>query len=451
MSKQTKLFSESAEQAVLGGLLLEGSRYDDVSEELNSRDFYDNTHGLVFDAMGALVAQGRPLDVVSVSDLLQRRDELERVGGIAYLADIAQNTPSAANVVRYAKIVRERAVRRRVLAAGRQLASDAQEVEDIDALVGSSLDALAALQEDDAAPLMSAAELCKLAIGYVDDRYSNPDALGGLPTGFADVDARLQGMKGGDLIVVAGRPGMGKTVYALNVARHVAETTGTALVFAMEMGAQQQALRMVADSGGVPLGRLMSGRIEDDDWAGLTNAARKMAESRLYVDFRAGVSVQQVRSQARRVQRQHGLSLIVIDYLTLMTLPGGETNAVQVGLATRGLKAVAKEMGVPVIVLAQLSRKVEERSNKRPLMSDLRESGAIEQDADVIQMLYRDEYYNPDSPDVGVVEVGTVKHRMGECGTDRLLFQGEYSRMRDLDRAYMPQREKKTARFSGLD
>lgn len=456
MQSDVPMFSIGSEQSVLGALMLDGSRVDDVADELAARDFYDNRHGTIFAAIVSLAGQGKPVDIVAVADVLQRRSELDQVGDMPYLAAMLQNTPSAANVMRYTRIVAERSMRRRVLAAGQQLADEAREAEDIDQLVGASLDALSALQADDDTSSLSAIELCKRTVAQIDHRYSNPDEQTGIPTGFAEVDKRLHGgYQPGDLVIIAGRPGMGKTVYAMNIADHVAANVGTVLVHSLEMSEKQLGERQLASASGVSLDRIMSGQLEDDDWTPLAAGVAKVSEYRQQLDFRPGVTVQQIRAKARRMKRQGGLTEIVVDYLTLMTMPDGDNQNLKVGLVTKGLKQLAKEFQVPVIVLCQLNRDVEKRANKRPMLSDLRDSGAIEQDADIIQFLYRDEYYDPDTPDVGVVEIITAKYRQGQVGTDRLIFQGHCSRMKDLDMSsYRPrQREvrQQTASQGGFD
>ncbi|QBJ80533.1 replicative DNA helicase [Aquitalea sp. USM4] len=430
-----KLHSTDSEQSVLGGLMIDPAKFDDVSELLTAADFYDPSHRVIFGAIESLAAAKEKIDFVTVYDMLERRREHDLIGGLSYLADMAQNTPSAANIMRYARIVADRAVRRRLISAGEQLVNEATEAEDVDDLIDSTLKAIEQIQpecgEDD---LSTGADLCKEALAFVTDRFENKGSIGGIPTGFTDVDKRLLGLKPGDLIIVAGRPAMGKTVYALNVAEYVAEHRGPVLFISLEMSKLQLGLRQQANYGSIPLNVLQSGELtgEDFDYR-LPLAVKKATESRIFCDFRSALSPAQVKAKAKAIQRKHGISMIVIDYLQKMTARGAENRTNEIRLIASGLKNMAKDLQVPVLALSQLSRKVEERPNKRPMMSDLRESGDIEQEADIIQFLYREEYYDSSSPFKGVVEVITGKQRMGEPGTDYLTFQGQYSRMRDAD------------------
>ena len=430
-----QLHSTESEMSVLSGLLIDPRRLDDVQEVLTAADFYDPVNRTIYQAIEA-VGQARSVaDVMTVADQLERRKELDGIGGYAHLATVAQFTHSAANIMRYARIVADRAVRRRLLATGERLAMAANEAEDVDELIDSTLRAIEQIQpecgEDD---LATGSDLCKESLDYVTERYESGGGLGGTPTGFTDIDHRLLGLKPGDLMIVAGRPGMGKTVYALNIAEYVSDHVGPALFVSLEMSKLQLGLRQQANFGGISLNALQSGDLTAEDFeVRLPLAVKKATESRLFCDFRPALSPAQVKAKAKALKRKHGLSLIVVDYLQKMTVRGAENRLNEIRLIASGLKNLAKELQVPVIALSQLSRAVEQRPNKRPMMSDLRESGDIEQEADVIQFLYRDEYYNPSGPYKGVVEVITSKQRMGEPGNDYLTFLGQFSRMSNAD------------------
>lgn len=455
-----ELHDVDAERTVLGALMLDTSKFDAVREQVGARDFASLSHQRVFAAIEQLATSGALADPVTVGDLLARRGELSEVGDLSYLAQLTMATPSAANVVRYARIVAERSLRRRVLMTGQGLCDGAMgEAEDVATLIGQTLDAMTELVGAEADTLADSASVALAGLDFVMARYANPDQLGGAATGFADIDKRLLGMKGGDLVVVAGRPAMGKSIYALMVANHIAEHDGPVLYASLEMSRVQLGIRQLAAIGSVNSTSLQSGDLDDEAiTVGLPRAAGKLKTLPVEFDFRPGMTVQQLRARARAMKRRGGLAAVVVDYLQLLVPSrGSENRANELGEISRGLKALARELDVPLIALSQLSRKVEERANKRPLMSDLRESGAIEQDADVIQMLYRDEYYNPDSMDKGLVEVITVKARQGECGTDTLVFQGEFCRMRSMDaasraeRAAAAGRPRVRARYSALD
>lgn len=427
--------SVEAEQSVLGGLLIDPRAWDRIADVVRETDFYRDDHRRIFNQIHQMAETGKPIDVVTVFESLERSNQALLTGGLSYLAEIANATPSTANIRRYGEIVADHAARRNLAAVAAQ----------IDSLAHSAGNARAAI--DDAQRLL--AEIADtgssrsepVAIGNVlgrviqdiERRSASGCSIAGLATGFADLDRRLSGLHPGDLVILAGRPAMGKTALALNIAENVATAGKPALVFSLEMGDEQLATRALASQGSIPMERLRNGRLQDSDWSSITAALGKLHEAPLIIDESGGLTVPQMAARARRVMRRQGLALIVIDYLQLMCGAGTNRNE-ELGDLTRRLKLLAKEMGVPVILLSQLSRKVEERPNKRPMMSDLRESGAIEQDADVILMIYRDEYYHPASPDAGTAEVMIVKHRMGATGTAQLVFQAEFSRFRDLDR-----------------
>jgi replicative DNA helicase len=434
--------SVEAEQSVLGGLLLENEALDKVADVIAASDFYRHDHRVIYEHISRLIEQNKPADIVTVAESLDSTAELNSVGGIAYLGALAQNTPSAANIRRYAEIVRERAVMRNLVEIGSNIAESAFNPQGKDA---------AQLLDEAEAKIFALAEGGKRSSeGFIDiktllpqvadridqlfQRDSTSDVTG-ISTGFADLDSMTSGMQPGDLVIVAGRPSMGKTAFSLNIAENVAlDSNLPVAVFSMEMGAAQLAMRMIGSVGRLDQHRMRTGRLEDEDWVRLTTALGKLNDAPVFIDESAGLNALEVRARSRRLHRQHGkLGLIVIDYLQLMSaIRPGENRATEISEISRSLKALAKELDVPVIALSQLNRGLEQRPNKRPVMSDLRESGAIEQDADVILFIYRDQVYNPDSPDKGTAEIIIGKQRNGPIGTVRLTFLGEHTRFENF-------------------
>jgi len=436
--------SVEAEQSVLGGLLLENEALDKIADILGPADFYRHDHRLIFDHIGRLIEHNRPADIVTVAESLENSAELSAVGGIAYLGALAQNTPTAANIRRYAEIVRERSVMRKLVEVGSGIAESAYSPQ--------GRDAQQLLDEAEAKIFQIAEGGKRSSEGFVDikillpqvaDRIDqlfqrdNPNDVTGVPTGFSDLDSMTSGFQPGDLIIVAGRPSMGKTAFSLNIAENVALDTGLPVaVFSMEMAATQLAMRMIGSVGRLDQHRMRTGRLEDEDWVRLTTALGRLNDAPVFIDEGAGLSSFDVRARARRLHRQCGkLGLIVVDYLQLMAAPAGrqgENRATEISEISRSLKALAKELDVPVVALSQLNRSVEQRPDKRPVMSDLRESGAIEQDADLILFIYRDEVYNSDSPDKGTAEIIIAKQRNGPIGRVRLTFLGEHTRFENF-------------------
>ncbi|MFC3626863.1 replicative DNA helicase [Vogesella amnigena] len=436
---RTPPHSIEAEQSVLGGLLLDNSSWEKIADLLTEADFYRHDHRLIFKHMARMVDMARPADVVTVSESLDKSNELASIGGIAYLASLAQNTPSAANIRRYAEIVRERSIMRALAQVGTEIAEAAYNPQGRDAaqLLDDAEGKVFQIAESTAKSKQGFLEmpaLLKEVVERIDMLYSreNPDEVTGVPTGFTDLDAKTSGLQPGDLIIVAGRPSMGKTAFSMNIAEHVAvEAHLPVAVFSMEMGGTQLVMRMLGSVGRLDQHVLRTGKLGDEDWQKLTYAIGKLSEAPMYIDETPGLTALELRARARRLARQHGgkLGLIVIDYLQLMSGSGrGDNRTAELGEISRGLKGLAKELQVPVIALSQLSRAVEQRTDKRPMMSDLRESGAIEQDADLIIFMYRDEYYNPDTPDKGVAEAIIGKHRNGPVGRVRLAFIGMYAK-----------------------
>jgi len=431
--------SVEAEQSVLGGLMLENTAWDRVADLVNEQDFYRADHKAIWRQITVLINGNKPADVITVAEALDSHNLLEDIGGLAYLAALAQNTPSAANIRHYAEIVRERAVLRHLAEVGTEIAESAYNPAGRNA--GEILDAAEAkvfqIKEAGAKSSQGWLPLQPLlveVVNRIDELYSrdNPSDVTGVPTGFVDLDSKTSGLQPGDLIIVAGRPSMGKTAFSLNIAENVAlDASLPVAVFSMEMGAAQLVMRMLGSIGRLDQHKLRTGKIAEDDWHKLTSALGRLNEVPVFIDETPGLTAMEVRARARRLARQHDgkLGLIVIDYLQLMSgSGGGENRATEISEISRSLKGLAKELHVPVIALSQLNRSLEQRPNKRPVMSDLRESGAIEQDADVILFIYRDEVYNPDSPDKGSAEIIIGKQRNGPIGTVRLTFLGEYTK-----------------------
>lgn len=439
-SLRTPPHSTEAEQSVLGGLMLDNGAFDKIADVVSEADFYRHDHKLIFKHIARLVELGRPADVVTVSEVLDKNAELADVGGLSYLATLAQNTPSAANIRRYAEIVRERSIMRQLAVVGAEIAESAYAPQGRDAaqLLDEAEGKVFQIAESTAKSKQGFLEmpgLLKEVVERIDMLYSrdNPDEVTGIPTGFIDLDAKTSGLQPGDLVIVAGRPSMGKTAFSMNIAEHVAvEAHLPVAVFSMEMGGAQLVMRMLGSVGRLDQHVLRTGKLGDEDWQKLTYAIGKLSEAPMYIDETPALTALELRARARRLARQHGgkLGLIVIDYLQLMSGSGrGDNRTAELGEISRGLKGLAKELQVPVIALSQLSRAVEQRPNKRPMMSDLRESGAIEQDADIIIFMYREEYYSPENAEVkGMAEAIIGKHRNGPTGAVRLAFVGKHAK-----------------------
>jgi replicative DNA helicase len=434
---RTPPHSIEAEQAVLGGLMLEASAWDNVADAVRAEDFYRPDHRLIFAAIGALAGNAKPCDVVTVSEQLDRMGQLAEAGGQAYLATLARDTPTAANSRAYAEIVRERSLLRQLIRAGTEIATSAFNDEGHTArdLVDRAEQKVFEIAEagfgarDGAVAVRS---LLPALIDKIDEWHTNPNALRGLATGYTEFDKMTGGLRPGDLVIVAGRPSMGKSTLAVNMAEYAAvnpNIRASVAIFSMEMPSEQIITRMLSSIGGVPLNSIRSGRISDEDWVRITGATSQLSEAKIFVDETPGLTPTDLRARARRVKREHGLDLVVVDYLQLMQVPGTKENrATEISEISRGLKALAKELSIPVIALSQLNRSVEQRQEKKPVMSDLRESGAIEQDADMILLIYREEVYDKNTTKKGIAEIDLAKHRNGEIGTFLLTFQGPYAR-----------------------
>ena len=431
--------SVEAEQAVLGGIMLAPDAYDVVADLVDESDFYRRDHQLIYRAIKELAEKNQPYDAVTMGEWFESQGLAEQVAGGAYLIELASTTPSAANIKAYAAIVRDKAILRQMIDVGTGVVNDGFNPEGRDTM-----------------ELLSAAEQQILAIGeagnrgrknyelmspvlqkvfdVVQERYANQGQLSGVATGYAEFDKMTRGLQPTDLIILAARPSMGKTTLALNWAEHAAvRLKKPVAIFSMEMSAEQVGFKLLASQGRIDATRLASGELEDEDWGRLTQAVRVLRDAKLLIDDEGSLSPEVLRARARRMKREHDIGLIVIDYLQLMKVPGStENRATEISEISRQLKALAKELKVPVVALSQLNRSLETRTDKRPVMADLRESGAIEQDADVIVFIYRDEYYNKDSQDKGLAEVIISKHRTGPTGSLKLRFFGNYSSFSNL-------------------
>ncbi len=427
--------SVEAEQSVLGGLLLDNAAFERLTDLLTDADFYRHDHRLIWQHIARLIQLSRPADVVTVNESLTSVGKAEEAGGLSYLNALAHNTPSAANIRRYAEIVRERSMLRKLVAVADDIAATALNPQGKEArqLLDEAESRVFKIAQEGARSSQGFQEIQPLlaqVVERIDELYhreGNTDVTG-IPCGFVDLDRMTSGLQPGDLVIVAGRPSMGKTSFAMNVAEHVAIDQGLPVaVFSMEMGAVQLAMRMLGSVGMLDQHRMRTGKLLTDDWPRVTHAVQRMQNAQVYIDETPGLTAVDLRARARRLARQCGqLGLIVIDYIQLMSASGaGENRATEISEISRALKSLAKELECPVVTLSQLNRSLEQRPNKRPVMSDLRESGAIEQDADLILFIYRDEVYNPDSPDKGTAEIIVGKQRNGPIGTVRLTFQGE--------------------------
>ena len=438
--------SIEAESSVLGGLLLDNSAWDRVGDLLAEGDFYRYEHKLVYSAIGGLINTSRPADVITVYEHLQSLGKAEEMGGLGYLNALAQYVPSASNIRRYAEIVRERSILRKLVSASDEIATNAFNTQGraVAQILDEAEQKIFNIGEEGSRMKQGFQAMPQLVVDLLDrvqEMADNQNDITGVPTGFVDFDRMTSGLQPGDLVVLAARPSMGKTALAINIAEHVAlhEQLPVA-VLSMEMGASQLAVRIVGSIGRIDQGHLRTGKLNDDEWPRLTEAIEKLRNVSLHIDETPGLTPSELRANARRLARQCGkLGLIVVDYLQLMSGSGGsngDNRATEIGEISRGLKMLAKELQCPVIALSQLNRSVEQRTDKRPMMSDLRESGAIEQDADVIMFIYRDDYYNKDSKEPGVAEIIIGKQRNGPTGTVKLTFLKPLTKFESLPAGY---------------
>ena len=435
--------SIEGESSVLGGLLLDNHAWDRVGDVLVDSDFYRYEHKLIYSAIGALVNASKPADVITVFEHLQSQGKAEEIGGLAYLNSLAQYVPSASNIRRYAEIVRDRSILRKLVSASDEIATNAFNPKGraVSQIVDESEQKIFNIGEQGKRNKQGFQAMDTLVVNLLDrvqEMADNPNDVTGVRTGFIDFDRMTAGLQAGDLIVLAARPSMGKTALAINIAENVALNEGLPVaVFSMEMGAAQLAVRIVGSIGRIDQGHLRTGRLTDEEWPRLTEAIERLRTISLHIDESPGLNSSEVRANARRLSRQYGqLGLIVVDYLQLMSGNGGsdgENRATELGEISRGLKMLARELKCPVIALSQLNRSVEQRPDKRPMMSDLRESGAIEQDADIIMFIYRDEYYTKEAcKEPGVAEIIIAKQRNGPTGTVKLAFLRNITKFESL-------------------
>lgn len=428
--------SIEAEQSLLGGMMLENNLVDEVTSIISGDDFYRRDHAAIFRAICALAEANQPADVITVSEWLENVGGLSQVGGLAYLGSLAQNTPNTSNITAYANIVRERSLLRRLISAANAMVGHAyqpegrspREVLDHAEQMVFEISQTDSRRDEGFKPIKG---LLKQTIEQVEHLYKTKQKVTGIATGFSDLDDQMSGLQRSDLVIVAGRPSMGKTALAMNFVEHVAIYLELPVaIFSMEMPGSQLSMRLLASLSRVNAQRLRTGHLHDDDWPRLTSTLGMLTDKPIFIDDTPALSPLELRSRARRLYREHGkLGLIVVDYLQLMqSQDSQETRATEISSITRSLKILAKELDVPLLVLSQLNRSLESRTDKRPVMSDLRESGAIEQDADVILFIYRDDVYNEDSKDKGIAEIIIGKQRNGPVGKVRLTFLGEYTR-----------------------
>jgi replicative DNA helicase len=428
--------SLEAEQAVIGGLLLDNLAWDRVSDRVSESDFYRHDHRLLFRAITNLARANQPFDFVTLKENLKAQGELENAGGEFYLYELAQNTPSAANIGAYADIVRERSIFRQLIGVSTEIAENAYRPEGRKAseVLDEAEQKVFSIGEQmsrGSGPV-AIGELLAKAVDRVEYLYHTPDALTGVPTGFTDFDDMTAGLQPADMVIIAGRPSMGKTTFAMNIGEYVAyKEQKPVLIFSMEMPGESLAMRMLSSMSSIDQGKIKTGRLDDHDFHRLASTLTMMSNTPMYIDDTPALTPNEMRARARRLAKQFDgkLGLIILDYLQLMQVPGLRDNRVaEISEISRSIKTVAKELNVPIIALSQLNRSLEQRADKRPVMSDLRESGAIEQDADLIVFIYRDEVYYEDSRDKGTAEIIIAKHRNGPTGKVRLTFLGQYTR-----------------------
>lgn len=431
--------SIEAEQAVLGSLMLSPRAWELVADRVSANDFYRDDHRKIFAAIRELSEAGKPVDAITVAEWFERHNQLELVEGGAYLTYLANGVASAANVVAYADIVRERSVLRQLAEAGTEIAGDAYRTEGrtAEVLLEAAEKKIFSIADQSArrrSNFISIQDALKDAFAKLEELHGNEGEITGIASGFTDLDRKTAGLQRGDLIIVAGRPSMGKTTFSVNMAENAAiRCKVPVVIFSMEMSALQLVMRMFSSLGQINQTRIRSGKLEDLDWPNLTSAMTMLQGTHIFIDETPGLSPSEMRARARRLKREHDIGLVVVDYLQLMQVPDSRENrATEISEISRSLKALAKELNVPVIALSQLNRSLEQRPNKRPVMADLRESGAIEQDADLILFIYRDEVYNDDSASKGKAEIIIGKHRNGSTGTVELAFQGEFLRFTNL-------------------
>jgi replicative DNA helicase len=431
--------SIEAEQSVLGGLMLEATAWDQIADRVNAEDFYRHDHRLIFEAAASLIERSQPCDAVTLSEHLESMGQLDQVGGLAYIGALARDTPTAANIKAYADIVRERSVLRQLITAGNAIVGNALEPEGRPAreIVDDAERTVFEIAERGSrgkVGFRSIKSILPEVVNRIDTMYNSEGKMTGISTGFKALDEMTSGLQAGDLIVVAGRPSMGKTTLAVNIAENAALGSGkSAAIFSMEMSSESLTLRMISSLGRINQSNLRSGKLTEEDWPRIDSAMTQLSNAKIYVDETPALTPTEVRARARRLKRERGLDLIVVDYLQLMQVSGTKENrATEISEISRSLKALAKELAVPVIALSQLNRGVEQRVEKKPVMSDLRESGAIEQDADLILLIYREEVYEPNTTRKGIADIIIAKQRNGPIGDVQLTFLGQYTKFENF-------------------
>jgi replicative DNA helicase len=432
-----------AEQAVLGAIFLEPSALTVASEILIPEDFYRASHQKIFNVMLDLNDQGKAVDLVTVTEELAAAKLIEDIGGVSYLSDLSGSVPTAANIEYYARIVEEKSLLRRLIRTATNIASDGYSREDeVEALLSEAeKNIMEVAQRKNAGAFHNIKDVLVRTYDNIEEMHNRVGEITGISTGFAELDRMTAGFQRNDLIIVGARPSVGKTAFALNIAANVATKTGeNVAIFSLEMGAEQLVMRMLCSEGNIDAQRLRTGSLTDDDWGKLTMAMGSLSNSGIFIDDTPGVRISDIRSKCRRLQQEHGLGMILIDYLQLILGSGrsGENRQQEVSEISRSLKQLARELKVPVIALSQLSRGVEQRQDKRPMMSDIRESGSIEQDADIVAFLYRDDYYDKESENKNIIEIIIAKQRNGPTGTVALAFVKEYNKFVNLETRYEP-------------
>ncbi|HRT27529.1 MAG TPA: replicative DNA helicase [Syntrophales bacterium] len=431
-----------AEQSVLGGILLDNQALNSVMEILRVEDFYSEAHRKIFAAILDISEKSRPSDLVTLNDYLRDKKQIDAVGGAVYLASLVDTVPSAANIVHYSKIVKEKAILRNLIGTATDILTKSYNAgSDVDGLLDEAEHAIFEISENKIKPSFSPLkDLIKDSFRTIERLYEKKELITGVPTGFEKLDEMTSGLQRSDLIIIAGRPSMGKTAFALNIAQRAAIESGIPVaIFSLEMSKEQLAFRMLSSEAMVDSQRLRRGYPGETDWPKLTTAAGRLAEAPIYIDDTAAISVLEMKAKARRLKAESGLGLLIVDYLQLMRAGGSRDSREQeISEISRSLKALAKELNIPVVALSQLNRQVEQRTNRRPQMADLRESGAIEQDADVIMFLYRDEVYNRTEENTGLAEVNIGKQRNGPTGTVKLVFLEKFTRFENPSREYDP-------------
>lgn len=438
--------SIEAEQSVLGGLFIDPDAWIKVVERLGQDDFYRRDHRIIFNAIAELDADGQPFDLVTVAEWLENHQQLDDAGGLSYLSALADSTPSASNIAAYADIVRKRSVLRQLIRATTEISDSVfnpagRSSGEILDFAEQSIFEIAEQESRGRKSYRNLKDLLVTTLERIDELYHKKSHITGVATGYSDFDRQTAGLQKSDLVIIAGRPSMGKTAFAINIAEHaVIKDNLSVAVFSMEMSGEQLSMRLMSSLGHIDQHKVRTGKLDDEDWPRLTSAVELLKDARLFIDDTPALTPAELRARCRRIAREHSLDMVIVDYLQLMQVPGTQENrATEISEISRSLKAMAKELNIPVIALSQLNRSLEQRPNKRPVMSDLRESGAIEQDADVIVFIYRDEVYDPESPDKGTAEIIIGKQRNGPIGTVRLSFLGRYTRFENYveDQSYM--------------